>query len=202
MICDFTGMEVANASLLDEGTAAAEALALTHRHNKRKKLFLSDQVHPQTIGVIATRAASLGLTLEVGDVFKVDTTGKDIAGILVQYPDTTGSIHDFDDIVARAHANGVCTYPIPILNIHAEKKTYIYVDLSFIKKFIFIMIRSTDAGLCRYRFTGVSRASTTERVRRRHLRGYEPTFRRTSRIWWTTRWVLRVSTETGALNAR
>jgi glycine dehydrogenase len=100
-------MEVANASLLDEGTAAAEALALTYRYNKRKKLFLSDQVHPQTISVIATRAASLGLTLEVGDVFKVDTSGKDIAGILVQYPDTTGSIHDFDDIVARAHVNGV-----------------------------------------------------------------------------------------------
>lgn len=107
MICDFTGMEVANASLLDEGTAAAEALSLACRHNKRRKLFLSDQVHPQTISVIATRAASLGLTLEVGDVFKVDTSGKDIAGILVQYPDTTGCIHDFNNVVKKAHANGV-----------------------------------------------------------------------------------------------
>ncbi|XP_050454391.1 glycine dehydrogenase (decarboxylating), mitochondrial isoform X1 [Cataglyphis hispanica] len=106
MICDFTGMEVANASLLDEGTAAAEALALACRHNKRKKLFLSDQVHPQTISVIATRAASLGLMLEVGDVFKVDTSGKDIAGILVQYPDTTGCIHNFNSVVKKAHANG------------------------------------------------------------------------------------------------
>lgn len=100
-------MEVANASLLDEGTAAAEALALACRHNKRRKLFLSDQVHPQTISVIATRAASLDLTLEIGDVFKVDTSAKDIAGILLQYPDTTGSIHNFDGVVKKAHANGV-----------------------------------------------------------------------------------------------
>lgn len=99
-------MEVANASLLDEGTAAAEALALACRHNKRKKLFLSDRVHPQTISVITTRATSLGLTLKIGDVFKVDTSAKDIAGILVQYPDTTGNIHDFDDVVRTAHANG------------------------------------------------------------------------------------------------
>jgi len=108
MICDFTGMDVANASLLDEGTAAAEALALAHRYNKRKKLFVSDRVHPQTISVIATRAASLSLPLVIGDVFKVETSGKDIAGILVQYPDTNGCIHDFEDVVKRAHINGVC----------------------------------------------------------------------------------------------
>lgn len=106
MVCDLTGMEVANASLLDEGTAAAEALALACRYNKRKKLFVSDKIHPQTISVIATRAASLGMTLQIGDVFKVDTDKKDIAGILVQYPDTTGSIYDFSDLVKAAHANG------------------------------------------------------------------------------------------------
>jgi glycine dehydrogenase len=100
-------MEVANASLLDEGTAAAEALALAYRHTKRKKLFISDQVHPQTISVIATRAASLNLTLEIGDVFKVNTSTKNIAGILIQYPDTTGCIHDFNDVVQKAHADGV-----------------------------------------------------------------------------------------------
>lgn len=107
MICDLTGMEVANASLLDEGTAAAEALALACRHTRRKKLFISDKVHPQTIGVIATRVASLGFMLEIGDVFKVDTSAKDIAGILVQYPDTTGCIHNFADIIEAAHVNGV-----------------------------------------------------------------------------------------------
>lgn len=100
-------MEVANASLLDEGTAAAEALGLAHRHNKRKKLFVSDKVHPQTISVIATRSYSLGLTLEVGDVFTVDTSSKEIAGILLQYPDTTGAIYDYQKIVDKAHADGV-----------------------------------------------------------------------------------------------
>lgn len=106
MICDMTGMEVANASLLDEGTAAAEALALAYRHNKRKKLFVSNTVHPQTISVIATRATSLGLDLEVGDVFKVDTGDKNYAGILLQYPDTRGSIHNFTDVIKKAHENG------------------------------------------------------------------------------------------------
>lgn len=106
MICDLTGMEIANASLLDEGTAAAEALGLAHRSNKRKKLFVSDKVHPQTISVIATRATSLGLDLEIGDVFRVDTSSKDVAGILFQYPDTTGSIYAFEDVVKKAHVDG------------------------------------------------------------------------------------------------
>ncbi|KAH0550148.1 glycine dehydrogenase (decarboxylating), mitochondrial [Cotesia glomerata] len=106
MICDMTGMEVANASLLDEGTASAEALGLAHRHNKRKKLFVSDKVHPQTISVIATRSYSLGLTLEVGNVFNVDTSSKEIAGILLQYPDTTGAIYDYQKVVDKAHADG------------------------------------------------------------------------------------------------
>lgn len=122
MICDLTGMEVANASLLDEGTAAAEALALTCRSSKRKKLFISDRVHPQTISVIATRATSLGLDLEIGDVFQVDTSTKDIAGILLQYPDTTGSIYAFEDIVEKSHADGVCILCFKILVQRRMKK--------------------------------------------------------------------------------
>ncbi|KAI4479375.1 hypothetical protein M0804_011160 [Polistes exclamans] len=106
MICDLTGMEMANASLLDEGTAAAEALGLAYRQNKRNKLFVSDKVHPQTIGVIATRATSLGLDLEIGNIFNVDTSKKDISGILLQYPDTTGSIYDFTELTKRAQADG------------------------------------------------------------------------------------------------
>lgn len=102
-----TGMEIANASLLDEGTAAAEALALAYRHNKRKKLFVSHNVHPQTISVIETRATSLGLNLEVGDIFKLDTNDKNYAGVLLQYPDTRGSIHDFTNVINEAHENGV-----------------------------------------------------------------------------------------------
>lgn len=132
MICDLTGMEVANASLLDEGTAAAEALALACRHNKRKKLFLSDRVHPQTISVITTRATSLGLTLKIGDVFKVDTSAKDIAGILVQYPDTTGNIHDFDDVVRTAHANGV----IIINKNYTEEQRYLHFYMNDIVFFL------------------------------------------------------------------
>ena len=100
-------MEIANASLLDEGTAAAEALALAYRHTKRKKLFVSDKVHPQTISVIATRATSLGLILDVGDVFNVDTTKKDISGMLLQYPDTRGSIFDLTNVINKAHEDGV-----------------------------------------------------------------------------------------------
>lgn len=108
MICDMTGLEIANASLLDEGTAAAEALGLAFRHNKRTKMFVSDKVHPQTISVVATRASSLGLTLEVGDVFQLDSEkSRDISGILIQYPDTTGSIHDFTKVVEKAHSSGV-----------------------------------------------------------------------------------------------
>ncbi|XP_035740345.1 glycine dehydrogenase (decarboxylating), mitochondrial-like [Vespa mandarinia] len=106
MICDLTGMQMANASLLDEGTAAAEALGLAYRQNKRNKLFVSDKVHPQTIGVIATRATSLGLNLEIGNIFNIDTSKKDISGILLQYPDTTGSIYDFSEVTKKAQADG------------------------------------------------------------------------------------------------
>ena len=109
MVCDLTGLEVANASLLDEGTAAAEALALAYRYNKRKCVFVSDRVHPQTVSVIATRIGSLGLNMVVGDVFKIDTSKKNYAGILLQYPDTRGSILDFSEIVKKAHSDGVIT---------------------------------------------------------------------------------------------
>lgn len=124
-------MEVANASLLDEGTAAAEALGLAHRYNKRKKLFISDKVHPQTISVIATRAASLGLTLQIGNVFQVDPSGKDIAGILVQYPDTTGSINDFSSVIERAHEYGVSSLN-SICNNKRNKSIFIDTLLSFL----------------------------------------------------------------------
>lgn len=116
MVSDLTGLDVANASLLDEGTSAAEALALTHRFTRRKKIFVSDKVHPQSISVIATRMASLGLELEVGDVYKLNTSAKNVAGILVQYPDTTGSITDFSEVVKEAHSNGV-SFPLQIVTL-------------------------------------------------------------------------------------
>ncbi|GLV44459.1 uncharacterized protein CBL_10263 [Carabus blaptoides fortunei] len=106
MVSDLTGMEVANASLLDEGTAAAEALSLCFRQNKRRKMFISDKMHPQTISVVETRLYSLGLTAEIGDVSTANFTNRDIAGVLFQYPDTEGNVLDFATIADEAHANG------------------------------------------------------------------------------------------------
>lgn len=107
MVSDLTGMEVANASLLDEGTAAAEALSLCYRHNKRKKLFVSEMLHPQTISVVETRLYSLGLSVEIGDVKKADFGSRDYAGVLFQYPDTEGNVEDYGEICEKAHSNGV-----------------------------------------------------------------------------------------------
>ncbi|KAI5749833.1 hypothetical protein M8J76_010564 [Diaphorina citri] len=92
MVSDLTGLSVANASLLDEATAAAEAMSICHRFTKRNKLLISDKVHPQTLSVIKTRADSLGLQVIVSDIAQADLSGKDIAGVLFQYPDTSGNI--------------------------------------------------------------------------------------------------------------
>ncbi|XP_039276970.1 glycine dehydrogenase (decarboxylating), mitochondrial [Nilaparvata lugens] len=109
MVCELTGMEVANASLLDEGTSAAEALGLAHRHTKRNKIFLSEKVHPQTISVVKTRADSLGVSVEVGNIQNLDFSGRDIAGVLFQYPDTEGNLTDVTEIVQKARENGTIT---------------------------------------------------------------------------------------------
>ncbi|KAF5279233.1 hypothetical protein FQR65_LT03481 [Abscondita terminalis] len=106
MVAELTGLEVANASLLDEGTAAAEALSLCYRHNKRRKLLVSDKLHPQTISVVETRLTSLDLAIEVVDVFKADFSNRDIAGVLFQYPDTEGNVKDFTEITEAAHSHG------------------------------------------------------------------------------------------------
>ncbi|PSN55124.1 Glycine dehydrogenase (decarboxylating), partial [Blattella germanica] len=74
--------------------------------NKRRRLFLSDLLHPQTISVVQTRADSLGLTVELGNVFAADFSNRDIAGVLFQYPDTQGSVHDFSEVAQKAHSNG------------------------------------------------------------------------------------------------
>ncbi|XP_066154091.1 glycine dehydrogenase (decarboxylating), mitochondrial [Euwallacea fornicatus] len=106
MVSELTGLEVANASLLDEGTAAAEALSLCFRHNKRRKMLVSDKLHPQTISVVQTRLSSLGLEVQVVDVFKSDFSNRDIAGVLFQYPDTEGNVQDFSSVAEEAHSNG------------------------------------------------------------------------------------------------
>ena len=88
MVIDFTGMDIANASLLDEGTAAAEAVGLSYRitKSKTKKVFVSKNCHPQTIEVVKTRAEPLGLEIIVGDEDK-DIKEEVICGI-IQYPGT------------------------------------------------------------------------------------------------------------------
>lgn len=108
MVSELTGLEVANASLLDEGTAAAEAMSLCYRHNKRRKLLVSNLLHPQTISVVQTRCQSLGLTVEVADVTNADFSSRDFAGVLFQYPDTQGNVIDFSNIAETAHSHGKC----------------------------------------------------------------------------------------------
>ena len=109
MVSDLTGLEVANASLLDEGTAAAEALGLCFRQNKRKRFILSDKLHPQTISCVETRAKPFEIEIEVQNVFETDFSKKDISGVIFQYPDTEGSIYDFTQVVKKAQNSGTLT---------------------------------------------------------------------------------------------
>lgn len=107
MVSEMTGLDVSNASLLDEGTAAAEAMTLCTRHNKRKKIFVSEKVHPQTLEIIRTRIDAMGLELIVGPIERCDLASRDISGILIQYPDTCGNVVDYADIAKTANKNGV-----------------------------------------------------------------------------------------------
>ena len=108
MITNLTGLDVANASLLDEGTAAAEAMSLALSGKpKGKAIFVSDRCHPQTIDVVVTRAEPLGIEVVVGDwqAFEVPADGS-VFAVLVQYPDTRGRIDDFTEFFTRAKAAG------------------------------------------------------------------------------------------------
>ena len=106
MVSDLTGLEIANASLLDEGTAAAEAMAMTNRihRGKRPKFYVDEHTHPQTIAVMATRAEPIGIELIVGPIDQMEPG--EVSGCLVQYPDTTGSIPDLRNVSARAAEAG------------------------------------------------------------------------------------------------
>ncbi len=109
VIKDLTGLDIANASLLDEGTAAAEAMAMSYNVQKKKTattFFVSERCHPQTIEIIHTRAVPLGIKVVVGDhqtfTFAEGTT----FGALLQYPATDGSIQDYQAFIEQAHAAG------------------------------------------------------------------------------------------------
>src|SRR5947207_3777018 len=107
MIADLTGLDVANASLLDEVTAAAEAMALAERASpaKTKSFFVDAQVHPQTLAVLRTRAAPLGWKVIVGDP-AIDLEKTDVFGGLLQYPGTSGAIRDLRPAIATLRGKG------------------------------------------------------------------------------------------------
>ena len=112
MIMDLTGMEIANASLLDEGTAAAEAMSMLFAVKKGPKrqanrFFVSDTVHPQTLDVLKTRAIPVGIDLVIAPLDQLDVTDAALFGVLVQNPDTFGNVSDLSAMIAAAHENGV-----------------------------------------------------------------------------------------------
>ncbi len=113
LVTELTGLEIANASMLDEGTAAAEAMMMCHRLKEgdaaaHRTFFVSEKCHPQTIDIVKTRATPLGIDVIVGDHRRFDV-GAQCFGVLVQYPDTSGSIADFESFFAAAHAAGAFT---------------------------------------------------------------------------------------------
>src|ERR1700748_1769392 len=107
MISDLTGLDVANASLLDEATAAAEAMALAERSSavKTKAFFVDRDVHPQTLAVLRTRAEPLGWTLVVGDI-NADLAKADVFGGLLQYPASSGAVRDIRPAIAALREKG------------------------------------------------------------------------------------------------
>ncbi|MFN3409101.1 MAG: aminomethyl-transferring glycine dehydrogenase [Limisphaerales bacterium] len=108
MICDLTGLEIANASMLDEATAAAEAMMLCHRvkaDENRNTFLIADNCHPQNIEVVQTRARALGIETVVGKPEEFTFTAQ-TCGVLLQYPDTFGTIHDYTALAEKAHAAG------------------------------------------------------------------------------------------------
>lgn len=111
MIIDLTKLPIANASLLDEGTAAAEAMSMLYSSRKTNKknssvFFVSDEVFPQTIEVLKTRSSSLGIRLRIGNINQIELTD-DLFGILVQYPTADGEIYDYSKLFQEAESKGI-----------------------------------------------------------------------------------------------
>jgi glycine dehydrogenase len=106
LVIELTGLEVANASLLDEATAAAEAMTLCHSlKEERKVFFVSEACHPQTIDVVKTRAEALGIQVVTGDHQTFQFSDR-VFGALVQYPNTFGEVLDYSGFIEQAHAAG------------------------------------------------------------------------------------------------
>jgi len=113
MVSELTGMEIANASLLDEATAAAEAMTMLYGQRKGQKkkeahtFFVSDKVFKQTIDVLVTRAEPVGIRVEVGPLASFDVTRGDVFGMLLQYPDCEGSVHDYSALISACNEQQV-----------------------------------------------------------------------------------------------
>ncbi|EGP89578.1 glycine dehydrogenase [decarboxylating], mitochondrial [Zymoseptoria tritici IPO323] len=115
MVCDLTGLAISNASVLDEATAAAEAMTLsmnampaTRLKRPNKTYFVSHLCHPQTLAVLESRAHGFGIKIEVGDVLannssRVEELGEDLIGVLAQYPDTLGGVEDYRGLADKVH---------------------------------------------------------------------------------------------------
>src|SRR5690606_35470523 len=113
VICDLTGMELANASLLDEGTAAAEAMSMLYsvrsreqKKNETNKFFVSDDVLPQTISILKSHAAPLGIELHIDSYENFDFSSA-YFGVLLQYPGKFGAVYNYSEFVANANENGI-----------------------------------------------------------------------------------------------
>ncbi len=114
MVIELTGMEIANASLLDEGTAAAEAMTMLHSLRPAAKknaqtFFVSELCHPQTIDLVIGRAKPLEINVVVGNHSTYDLTNEDLYGVLLQYPATNGEVYDYTDLITAAHELNVFT---------------------------------------------------------------------------------------------
>jgi glycine cleavage system P protein (glycine dehydrogenase) len=120
MIIDLTGMDLANASMLDEGTAAAEAMAMCKRQVKKNKsntFFVAEDVHPQTLAVVKTRAEHFGFDIVVGNP-DTDLADQECFGALLQYPGTTGQVRDLTDIIETVHQkNALVTVAADIMSL-------------------------------------------------------------------------------------
>jgi glycine dehydrogenase len=111
MVMSLTFMDIANASLLDEATAAAEGMVMAYMHcgQKKKTFFVDSGVFPQTLSVLQTRAKGFGIHLVVGNTSTAlddETLRSDLCGVMVQYPDVNGSINDYGPLTESVHATG------------------------------------------------------------------------------------------------
>ncbi|MEH6629042.1 MAG: aminomethyl-transferring glycine dehydrogenase [Motiliproteus sp.] len=134
MITDLTGMDLANASLLDEATAAAEAMTLCKRANRKKSnlFFVANNVFPQTLDVVKTRAEYFGFDIVVGDPF-TDLENHDCFGVLLQYPASDGSVHDISELIEKAQGQKamVCVATDLLSLVHLKSPGEMGADVVF-----------------------------------------------------------------------